>query len=72
MKNENTCCICGKEIPEGRLVCPGCDRRSAYPPPVTEIRREARSGSSSDKAGVILGILNLLMLIAILVKVVSL
>lgn len=27
MNNENTCVFCGRSIPEGRMVCPQCERR---------------------------------------------
>ena len=27
MHNENTCVCCGSPIPEGRQVCPECERR---------------------------------------------
>lgn len=27
VKNENTCVICGEVIPEGRQVCPNCERK---------------------------------------------
>ena len=28
MNNENTCVCCGAIIPEGRQVCPQCERKS--------------------------------------------
>ena len=31
MSQNNTCCACGEIIPEGRLVCPSCERGVLLP-----------------------------------------
>ena len=28
--NSNFCICCGEEIPEGRMVCPSCEKRDAF------------------------------------------
>ncbi|MBQ2719737.1 MAG: hypothetical protein IJF73_06690 [Clostridia bacterium] len=30
---DNTCVLCGRIIPEGRLVCPRCEQGEDGPPP---------------------------------------
>ena len=71
MKNSNVCCTCGRDIPEGRLICPICEKRARFqecnefqPGPVTRRR--------TDKFGIAIGLINAVMLIAIFIKVVSL
>lgn len=69
---EDTCCICGKYVPEGRNVCPQCERAAMRPPADIIALPEPKSGLKHDRFAIGIGIMNALMLIAILVKVISL
>ena len=44
----NTCIICGTEVPEGRQVCPNCEKPKAEPTEI-EILKEALQLALSDK-----------------------
>ena len=44
----NTCIICGTEVPEGRQVCPNCEKPKAKPTEI-EILKEALRLALSDK-----------------------
>ena len=70
MKNVNTCCFCGNEIPEGRDICPQCEKMFSEPllhePPAPEVNPK------HDKLEICMVLLNTAMLLAILLKVVSL
>lgn len=72
MKNSNVCCTCGREIPEGRLICPICESCTTEAEDILKSQSAATLRTKTDKFGLALSIVNALMLIAIFIKVVSL
>lgn len=71
MKNNNICCVCGRDIPEGRLVCPICEKDTGFQE-YTEPQPVPVSRGRTDKFGIAMSLINAIMLIAIFIKVVSL
>ncbi|MBR4881488.1 MAG: hypothetical protein IKU19_06105 [Clostridia bacterium] len=71
MKNSNVCCTCGRDIPEGRLICPICEKRARLQE-CGELQTAPALRGRTDKLGIAISVINVLMLIAIFIKVVSL
>lgn len=71
MKNSNVCCTCGRDIPEGRLICPICEKRARFQE-FNEFQHGPVTRGRTDKFGIAISLINAVMLIAIFIKVVSL